>query len=211
MAMDVSPVSKGHAIDVVCFKHVQIVTASKLKLCLANWCSSTFIKLTVLIILRPQTQLRNCLMLVHVASDRQTGNYAIAGTMRPQGRQSVFAGQAGPNSPGQAGAAWLQPPRVFQGSDVSETASTPTRVRQFLKKGVVKFQEVSLSNAYTHACMHAQHTHLYADVQSLCMSINFETLLSEMHAETKVHLQELNADLVLPFSCTHDTDVTHKL
>ena len=32
---------------------------------------------------------------------------------------------------------------VFHGAEDSE-ASTPTRVRQFLKRGVVKFKEVSL-------------------------------------------------------------------
>ena len=32
---------------------------------------------------------------------------------------------------------------VFHGAENSE-ASTPTRVRQFLKRGVVKFKEVSL-------------------------------------------------------------------
>ena len=63
----------------------------------------------------------------------------IAGTMRPKGRLSAAGGQA-QVSPGGTGIVWQQPSITLQDS---ETTNTPTRVRQFLKKGVVKFQEVS--------------------------------------------------------------------
>lgn len=64
----------------------------------------------------------------------------IAGTMRPKGRLTG-AGEQAQVSPGGTGLVWQQPSTTLQDS---ETSNTPTRVRQFLKKGVVKFQEVSL-------------------------------------------------------------------
>ena len=63
----------------------------------------------------------------------------VAGTMRPKGRQSGAGGQT-QISPGGTGVVWQEPSITLQDS---ETTDTPTRVRQFLKKGVVKFQEVS--------------------------------------------------------------------
>lgn len=65
----------------------------------------------------------------------------LAGTMRPKGRQSGTGGQTS-ISPGGTGTVWQEPSITLQDS---ETTDTPTRVRQFLKKGVVKFQEVSQS------------------------------------------------------------------
>ena len=62
-----------------------------------------------------------------------------AGTMRPKGRLTG-AGEQAQVSPGGTGLVWQQPATTLQDS---ETSNTPTRVRQFLKKGVVKFQEVS--------------------------------------------------------------------
>lgn len=64
---------------------------------------------------------------------------AYAGTMRPKGRTSG-AGEHAQVSPGGTGIVWQQPSVTLPDS---ETTNTPTRVRQFLKKGVVKFQEVS--------------------------------------------------------------------
>lgn len=63
----------------------------------------------------------------------------VAGTMRPKGRQSGAGGQT-QVSPGGTGIVWQEPSITLQDS---AAADTPTRVRQFLKKGVVKFQEVS--------------------------------------------------------------------
>lgn len=40
----------------------------------------------------------------------------------------------------------------FQDLPGSETTSTPTRVRQFLKKGVVKFQEVRQAVPISRIC-----------------------------------------------------------
>ncbi|KAL3144165.1 hypothetical protein ABBQ32_003949 [Trebouxia sp. C0010 RCD-2024] len=66
-------------------------------------------------------------------------------TLRPKGRQSGAEGQAGQTSPDAAGTGWQEPPLTCQDDPGSETTSTPTRVRQFLKKGVVKFQEAAAS------------------------------------------------------------------
>ncbi|KAL3154680.1 hypothetical protein ABBQ38_011229 [Trebouxia sp. C0009 RCD-2024] len=66
-------------------------------------------------------------------------------TLRPKGRQSGVEGQAGPTSPDATGTGWQEPSMSFQDLPGSETTSTPTRVRQFLKKGVVKFQEAAAS------------------------------------------------------------------
>lgn len=100
--------------------------------------------------------------------------------MRPQGRQSIVAGQAGPSSPGQAGANWLQSPLAFQGSDISETASTPTRVKQFLKKGVVKFQEVSLKASLC----------LYCGAYSAYAPADIGHVSTVMHQQALIFLKE---------------------
>ena len=73
-----------------------------------------------------------------------------AGTLRPQGRQADTAGEQAAQTASPAGTAWQAPPLVFHGADDVDTPSTPTKVKQLLKKGVVKFKEVSLL-AYTAA------------------------------------------------------------
>lgn len=77
-----------------------------------------------------------------MVSVRHDGIASVAGTLRPKGRQSGVGGQAGQISPGASGIVWQAPLLTLQGLPGNETTSTPTRVRQFLKKGVVKFQEV---------------------------------------------------------------------
>ncbi len=70
----------------------------------------------------------------------------IAGTLRLPGKQSSL-GSEGEQAGGLGRTAWQAPPIVFRGADDTEAPSTPTRVRQFLKRGVVKFKEVSLLTA----------------------------------------------------------------
>lgn len=78
----------------------------------------------------------------------------VAGTMRPKGRQSGAGGQT-QISPGGTGVVWQEPSITLQDS---ETTNTPTRVRQFLKKGVVKFQEVSYPPCMS-VCTHNSQWH----------------------------------------------------
>ncbi len=70
-----------------------------------------------------------------------------AGTLRPHGRQTNAAGEQAGASAAAAGTGWQPPPIVFQGADDTDIPSTPTRVKQLLKRGVVKFKEVSFSSA----------------------------------------------------------------
>ncbi|DBA93880.1 TPA: hypothetical protein ACH3X3_013925 [Trebouxia sp. C0006] len=66
-------------------------------------------------------------------------------TLRPQGRQTHVAGEQAGASAASNGTGWQAPPIVFQGADDPETPSTPTRVKQLLKRGVVKFKEAAVS------------------------------------------------------------------
>ena len=70
-----------------------------------------------------------------------------AGTLRPHGRQMDAAGEQAGASAASTGTGWQALPIVSQGADDTETPSTPTRVKQMLKRGVVKFKEVSFSSA----------------------------------------------------------------
>jgi len=72
-----------------------------------------------------------------------------AGTLRPHGRQTDAAAEQAGASAAAAGTGWQPPPIVFQGADDTETPSTPTRVKQLLKRGVVKFKEVSFCSGGT--------------------------------------------------------------
>ena len=66
-----------------------------------------------------------------------------AGTLRPRGRQTDTAGEQAGASAAAAGTGWQAPPIVFHGADDTDTPSTPTRVKQLLRRGVVKFKEAS--------------------------------------------------------------------
>ncbi|KAL0042783.1 hypothetical protein WJX79_011021 [Trebouxia sp. C0005] len=66
-------------------------------------------------------------------------------TLRPRGRQTDSAGEQAGTSAAPAGTGWQAPPIVFRGADDTETPSTPTRVKQLLKRGVVKFKEAAVS------------------------------------------------------------------
>lgn len=88
------------------------------------------------------------------ATPLRYGMAYVAGTMRPKGRQSGAGGQT-QISPGGTGVVWQEPSITLQDS---ETTNTPTRVRQFLKKGVVKFQEVSYPPCMS-VCSHNSQWH----------------------------------------------------
>lgn len=107
--------------------------------------------------------------------------------MRPKGRQSGAGGQAGQISPGGTGTVWEEPPIMFQSPNGSGTTNTPTRVRQLLKKGVVKFQEVNPlfplgvrdlvrgCGKVQHPCMCLQNTSMHCAVDTLAAAAISDT------------------------------------
>lgn len=89
------------------------------------------------------------LRLMLISFQQSNRQDVCAGTLRPQGRQTHVAGEQAGASAASNGTGWQAPPIVFQGADDPETPSTPTRVKQLLKRGVVKFKEVSISSGGT--------------------------------------------------------------
>ena len=106
---------------------------------------------------------------------------AYAGTMRPKGRLSG-AGEQAQVSPGGTGTVWQQPSITLQDS---ETMNTPTRVRQFLKKGVVKFQEVSppLHLSLCRKDLQWRNAPLcFCRIQQACTVMQTQLLQQQLHA-----------------------------